>query len=236
MCQFLSAIVTRSGEIYHHPFTDSHSELIALHNLKEGVGAQNFIRVEFTPPKDANGREQFDQVDDYTLRVDEKSTPAWFDAERRDQLTKYLGGVVSRMIVRDTRAMLLGGCWIVCGNAKVEAAKWCRIVGISDSAQVESIYGSAQVKSIYDSAQVESIYDSAQVEYISGSAQVKSISGSAQVKSIYGSAQVESISGSAQVKSIYDSAQVESISGSAQVKSISDSAKIIKDNRKGVKP
>lgn len=78
MCKFASAIMSRTGEMYFNPFTDSLTDLIDLYNIKEGKAGDNFVRLEFTP----NG-EKYADPDSYTLQVDEPSIPAWFDADKR---------------------------------------------------------------------------------------------------------------------------------------------------------
>ena len=243
MCNFLSALVTRTGEVLTLPeYTDSHEDLVEHFGLTDD--GQKFCRVEFTPEA-----EQPEVVDGYKFTIDERQAPSWFDDEMKEKVIAELKRRVTAMLVLDERRILLSGCYIVYEGAKVEKIKNSRIIAICGSAQVKYICGSAQVKSIYGSAQVESICDSAKVEYICGSAQVesicdsakveyicdsakvKSIYGSAQVESIYGSAKVESICGSAKVESIYGSAKVESIYGSAKVESICGSARILNDKR-----
>jgi hypothetical protein len=134
MCQFLSAIATRKGEILVNPLTDHHHELIAhfnLHERKAGGTAQNFIKLEFVPGRSAeNDAPIYDDPKGYTLRVDEDETPAWFDDEAKAAADKFLRGVIKRMIVRDKRAILLGGCWIIAEGAEVAAAKECRIAAL----------------------------------------------------------------------------------------------------------
>jgi hypothetical protein len=200
LCKLASAIVSRAGEIYFEPITDSHSDLIAHFGLKEGKTGQNFVRVEFTPEDEKIVHDPAT----YSLRVDEKSTPAWFDAEMSEKVSSYLNHQIARMIVTDDREILLGGVWIVSGKSKIVAAKACRIIGVSGSASIESVYGSASIESV------------------SGSASIEYVSGSASIESVYGSASIESVYGSASIESVYGSASIKSVSGSASIVKIGD--------------
>lgn len=61
MCQFLSAIVLKNGDVLHSPLLDSHSELVQLFQLPDSrLHHQHFAKVEFTPPTDWVGWENLD--------------------------------------------------------------------------------------------------------------------------------------------------------------------------------
>src|SRR6185437_10803222 len=117
MCNFKSAIVTKDGVILHHELTDSHSELIQHFKLHERRGpgqVQNFIKVEFTPTD-----LKFDDPASYVLWVDETETPAWFDEDAKHKTSEFLRDVITKMIIRDKREILLGGAWILSDGAEV---------------------------------------------------------------------------------------------------------------------
>ena len=123
MCKFKSAIVTRTGELYHSELTDSHTDIIDLYGLKEGKSGQNFVRVEFTP----NDFKTIDDPATYSLKVDEDSIPKWFDDDLRADVVKKLSALVRQMVVSDERKILAGGEYILIDGAKVDRAILCRI-------------------------------------------------------------------------------------------------------------
>lgn len=119
MCEFLSAIVMRSGDILTHDATDSH-ELLAKHfKLKEhrdsDKGVNGWVKVEFCPPN-----YEYDQPDKYALRLDEDSAPAWWDAEMVEKVTTSLRAMIERMIVSANEELLLGGRHIVASGSRVD--------------------------------------------------------------------------------------------------------------------
>jgi hypothetical protein len=205
MCNFLSAIVLRNGDVLSAPeLTDAHSELIEYFGLAEVSNSEcsHFAKVEFTPSG------ALWEADKYALSVDEPTAPIWWD-EVKDGVESKLRSQIERMIVRDHRRLLLGGCWIVCGEANVGNAKNGTLKAVSDSARVGSVSGSARVDSVSGSARVGSVLDSARVGSVSGSARVDYVSDSARVDSVSGSARVGSVSGSARVGSVSGSAKIE---------------------------
>ena len=109
MCQFKSAVVGRTGEIYHHWSTDGHEDIIEMFGLSEA----DICRVEFssTTYEPAN-------IESYALRVDEREEPAWFD-EYRERVTKDMGRLVAGMMVRENTRILRGGKWILVGDVEV---------------------------------------------------------------------------------------------------------------------
>jgi hypothetical protein len=158
MCDFLSAIITRNGKIFQHWATDHHSSLIDIFGLHEGAGAvvkdQNFIRVEFSPAKE-NDKKDFCDAAKYILYVDEEFTPDWFDSDMRANVDGFLREQVSRMIVRDSRKLLVGGCWIIAEGAHIETAMQCRLFIAGGT--VQSVDSGGTVQSVDSGGTVNGI-------------------------------------------------------------------------------
>ena len=124
MCNFKSAIVLRDPKnkggfkILMSPWTESHSELITIHNLRDDEKLR-FARVEFSPPS----MDTAHLIDGYKLTIDEKRTPDWLTAEMKEKVADHMREYVKRMIVTGDVALLIGGQFIIAPGAKVECAK-----------------------------------------------------------------------------------------------------------------
>ena len=185
MCNFLSGIVLKNGDLLWNPYTDSHEDLVVINNLRDKRGDE-FARVEFSPPD----LSQMDKPDTYKLKLDQERTPDWWTAKLAEKISDNMRGIVRRMIISGDATMLCGGAYILTSGAKISTIKHARLLVIMGSAKVDYISGSAQVTNIYGSAQVDYISGSAKVDYISGSAKVGNISDSAKVDYISGSAKI----------------------------------------------
>ena len=76
MCQFLSAIVLKNGDVLHSPLLDSHSDLVTLFGLPDThLHHQHFAKVELAPPADWIGWEDLSK---WTFRLDEGTVPGWW--------------------------------------------------------------------------------------------------------------------------------------------------------------
>lgn len=150
MCNFLSAIVLRDGEILTAPeHTDSHQELIDFYGLKDDE-KERFARVEFKP----SSEEAYDKPDAYILTIDQEITPHWFDEAMAERVRAKLRARVQMMVVRSDRKILLGGAWILTGKASVSDVKNARIISMHESSRVDSMYGESRVESMHDSSRV----------------------------------------------------------------------------------
>ena len=109
MCQFKSAIVGRTGELYHHWSTDAHEDIIEMFNLKEA----HICRVEYTPSAG-----DYTDSGQYVLRVDETEKPPWFE-EFRERTETALKRIVEAMMVRKNRRVLCGGRWVLVGEVEI---------------------------------------------------------------------------------------------------------------------
>ena len=157
MCNFLSALVFKNGDIFTDPeHTDSHSELIMdreLEDCDKDAHIRRWIRVEFSPPSLA---EMIDPAL-YTLKIDESSQPGWFDADMEATVIKDLRARVKRMIVTKNKTILLGGCWIVGGNIEISRVMNARVVLACQKAKLNQVAGSSRITNVRGSAQVTNV-------------------------------------------------------------------------------
>jgi hypothetical protein len=140
MCNFLSGVSLKPtdgrvlGDLICDPeHTDEHHILIASRNVRDDEQAYfqaNLARWEFTPPE--NKADLLD-LKKWMFTVDERESPPWFDLAAERERAE---GIVARMIVRDRRAALLGGCWIFAGKYAGAGFVKGRIIASVDGANL----------------------------------------------------------------------------------------------------
>ena len=203
ICNFLSVLILQNGDVLHHPLLDSHADLVRYFKLPDtNAHISHFAKAELTPA---------DWLDPstWTWRIDDEVRPIWLN-DVEAQAEAKARAIAGRMILKNgEHDLIIEGCWIIGGTAKV-----CDV----RSGWIRRVQDFAQVRDVRDSAQVRDVMDSAQVTNVGGSAQVTNVRGSAQVTNVGGSAQVRDVWGFAQVTNVWDSAQVTNVWGSAQVR------------------
>jgi hypothetical protein len=127
VCNFLSAIVSRKGEVYCSPLLDSHNDIIDYFGLRDG-NAPQFTPVEFTP------KDWFDP-ETWTFKFDAER-PDWADDEWIESATTELRRRVEAMIVTEDRMVLVGGAWIIGPNARIGRTFGCRILAAHKTASL----------------------------------------------------------------------------------------------------
>jgi len=108
MCNFLSAIASRTGEIYCNPLIDSHEDIIDYFNLRDNQMG-HIVRLEFRPEE----KKDLIDISKYKLIVDEPQTPEWFDEELKEKAIERLKVIVKNMIITEDRKVLVGGAYIL---------------------------------------------------------------------------------------------------------------------------
>jgi len=217
VCQFKSAIVVKDAKqnggfrLLLSPWTDSHSDLIALHSLRDD-GKLRFARIEYSPPDMSAAH----RPETYKLKIDEGRTPEWFDGDMKEAVAKKMQAHIKTLIVTGEVALLMGGQFIIAPGAKIGAVKNALVASVLD-ASIDSVYGSAHIGSVSGSARIGSVSDSARIDSVYGSASIGYVSGSARIDSVYGSASIGYVSGSARIGSVSDSARIDSVYGSASI-------------------
>ena len=153
MCQFLSAIVTRHGDVKCNPLVDSHTDLLELFSIHENnagtIETQNFARVEFVPPA-KDGKPNYFDFPNYVLRLDEMARPAWYDADIEEKARKELTKVLERMLITSERKIIAGGAHIIGEGAKIGKLISGRILAVHEKANLSGAYlGGADLSGAY---------------------------------------------------------------------------------------
>ncbi len=176
MCKEFSGLFTRSGTLITDDLSDAHEWLIAKAGLRDS-GIEHFVRLEYTPRD-----KHYADLASYSLTLDEKETPVWFDAEARESARVLFAERIKGRIVSGSMEIAVGQCLILTGTASVRTASFCRLylydtagATLCDNAQA-TLYGNAQA-TLYGNAQA-TLHDNAQAR-LSGNAQAW-LSGNAQ--------------------------------------------------------
>ncbi len=141
MCNFLSVLVLKNGHVLHHPILDSHADLVDFFDLPDTAQSLNhFAKAELTP---------VDWLDPSTWkwRIDEETRPQWLD-DVEGAAEKAARAIAHKMILTETSKipkLIVDGCWIIGGKAKIRDIRSGRIMRIQDSASVTNVRGSAKL-------------------------------------------------------------------------------------------
>jgi len=218
MCNFLSALVLKNGDVLHHPMLDSHADLVRYFKLPDtDAHIQHFAKVELTPVDWADAAT-------WNFRVDEEVLPVWW-ADVASAVEGTLRSRAAGMILKDgDHDLIVDGCWIVAGTAKVRDVRSGRIILVQDSAQISNVGGSAQISGVWDSAQISGVRGSAQISGVRDSAQISGVRGSAQISGVRGSAQISNVGDSAQISNVGGLARISNVGGLARISNVWGSA------------
>ena len=158
MCNFLSALVLRNGDVLTHPMLDGHADLVTYFKLPDTTAyVQHFAKVELRPL-------DWGDVATWGWELDEETAPAWW-ADVAGGAEAELRARAARMILREgEHCLIVDGCWIVSGTAVVLDVRAGRIVRVGGSAQIHDVWDSAQIHGVWDSAQIRGVGGSAQLD------------------------------------------------------------------------
>ena len=209
MCQFISAIVKRNGDVFCQPeYTDSHEDLLDSLGLQDN-GNEGFVRIEFIPG------EKIDDPKTWNLKLDETNPPDWWTPDLSERVRDYMISLVGRHIVRESRNILLGGWWILTDGAEVTRVNGARIYAMLGSSSVTMMRGSSSVMMMRDSSTVKEMRDSSSVMMMRDSSSVKEMWDSSSVIMMRDSSTVKEMRDSSSVTAMWDASSVKEMWGSS---------------------
>ena len=220
MCKFLSGIVFQTGELQTSQYTDSHESLIKWLDLDDSlpIETRTWVRVEFTP----TDSKDYDKPDKYIFKVDEQETPIWFNDEMRARISDEMTGIVKACIIKDKKKFLLGGKWILTGEANVDSIENAMVICMLGTSQVGVMWGTSQVGEMWETSQVGAMRETSKVGVMWGTSQVGAMRETSQVGAMRETSQVGVMWGTSQVGVMW---------GTSQVGEMWETSKVEKDNR-----
>jgi hypothetical protein len=221
MCQFKSAIVVKSPRdkggfnLLLSPWTESHSELIAIHKLRDD-GKLRFARVEYSPDEMTNCH----LVEKYKLNIDENRTPEWFDDEMQEKVADRLRAYIKSIIVTGDVALLIGGQFIIAPGAKVESAHSMVINAVLSGGTVQRVLSGGTVQSVLSGGTVQRVWSGGTVQSVWSGGTVQSVESGGTVQSVESGGTVQSVLSGGTVQSVLSGGTVQSVESGGTVQSV----------------
>ena len=164
MCQFLSAVVLRNGDVLTHPMLDSHTDLVTYYKLPDTLAHhQHFAKVELVPV-------DWTDAATWTFTLDKETAPSWWDDVKASVEETMRRRARAMILLSGVHRLIVDGCWIVGRTAQVIDVRAGRIIHVSGSAQMSNVGGTARVFNVGDSARVFNVGGSVRVFDVSDTA------------------------------------------------------------------
>jgi hypothetical protein len=201
MCQYKSGIVLRDErekggfKLLISPWTESHSDLIAMHKLNDGK-LLHFARVEFYPESMSDAH----LVEKYALHIDEERKPEWLDDEMFSAITERMSNYIRSIIVTGDINILIGGQFIVAPKCKVECVKTCVISAVLGDATISGVRDNAKISGVWDNAKISDVWDNAKISDVRDNATISDVRDNATINGVWGSAKISGVRGSATIE------------------------------------
>jgi hypothetical protein len=119
MCNFLSAIGMKNGDVICIPSETSHELLINFGKLKDDT-VRNWARIEFIP-------EKIDDISTYKLKVDDTQFD-WITDNLKEKWQRKLIAILKRIIITEDKDYLPVGEYILSGEIVIKNAGYATII------------------------------------------------------------------------------------------------------------
>src|SRR3990167_9344740 len=123
LCNFLSALVLRNGDVLTHPILDSHSDLVTYFKLPDtNLHHQHFAKVELVP------HDNWLDSETWQFCLDEETVPGWWPDVQASVARTLCDRARSMIVTTGHKDLILDGCWILSGDAEFADMRGGRIV------------------------------------------------------------------------------------------------------------
>ena len=198
MCNFFSALGFRDGTIRHHWALDSHSDLMIHWGVADDADYQSkFVKLELAPADDT-----WLEPEKWKFTVDEPSSPVWCDDERTAEFRSAMVSAAKRMIITGEKRLIVDGCWIIGGNAKVIDVRAGRVLAVWGG-QISGVRG-GQISDVWG-GQISGVRGG-QISDVRGG-QISDVRGG-QISDVWGDAKISDVWGG-QISDVWGDAKLD---------------------------
>ena len=236
MCEFYSAIVLRNGDFVDSPdVTDSHEYLIRGHRLPSLSSREPehmpYVRVECSLRDGGD----YCNHEDYSMRLDEDSSPQWFDDEMHERAEAECRRRIKAMVLTEDRDILLGGCWIVPKGITVRGVIGGRIISLGGT--VQKVWGGGTVQEVLDGGTVHEVRGDGRVQEVRRGGTVQKVWGGGTVhevldggtvQEVWGGGTVQKVWGGGTVQKVWDGGKVQEVLDGGTVHEVLNGGTVIK--------
>ena len=174
MCQFLSGIGFKNGDVFTSDYTDNHENMIEAWGLKEKFD-NGWVRLEYTS-------DTLTDLSTYRLNIDESYIPSWVTEEIKEKWERKLKTRAKRMILLVGEInCLLGGKYVVGGDVKINNVISSNIVFCGDNASITKVRDNASITDVRDNASIIDVWDNASITDVRGNATITDVRDNASI-------------------------------------------------------
>ena len=122
MCNFFSAIVTKTGQVYYDKDIDSHEELIKTHKLddKQEPMLRNWCRIELLPPNERIADLKDFKPEEWKFKIDEPANVDWIEPKHEKACRKALQKCYKEYVVVKGKTENKKGRLLLLNNSRSE--------------------------------------------------------------------------------------------------------------------
>jgi hypothetical protein len=211
MNKFYLVLIKKDGTIVHDIFATSHKDLINKYLSNDEIKDEQFFMAQYCPKEG----HRLDDADNYVLINSGMFYPNWFTGEFREEVMTDLKIIISNMVVRGRKKLLLHEGVILSKMTVVDEAKHCVIFGMYDEARIDVLDEASEVVLMTDDAMIQEMRDGSKVTEMHGYAKVKQMKDYSKIVKMYGQAKVGEM---------HDNARIGILKGDANIMEMHEKA------------
>jgi len=212
MDKFYLVLIKKDGTIVHDIFATSHKDLISKYISVVDVKENNYFSAVYSPKED----HRLDDIDNYVLINAGIYYPDWFTSEFRKQVILDLKAIISNMVVKGRKKLLLHEGVILSKMTIVDEVKHSIIFGMYDEARIDVLDQTSEVQIMRDDAMIQEMrddskviemYDYAMIQEMRDYSKITKMYGQAKVGEMHDHSRISVLKGDANIKEMHEDSQ-----------------------------
>jgi hypothetical protein len=209
MEKFYHILIKQDGSIIHDTFATNHKDLELKWLSPKERQKKNYFKAYFSPKEN----HKLIDVNNYELINAEIYYPDWFTDLMREETIEKLKAIISGMIIRTRKPLLLHEGAILANGAVIDEVKHSIIFGMYEKAKIKTLDESSDVRDMTDETSIDVMRDGTRVLNMWGFAKIYNMKEYSKVMKMYGQAKIGVMEDHSRIVTLKGDASIKEMEG-----------------------
>lgn len=229
MSDFFFILIKQNGDVILDVFANSHIDLIDKYITEYDNYNKSYFKAMYSPIQNS----RLDVLDNYKLIISETFIPDWFTDEFKKSVVTKLNKIISNMIIKSNRKILLNEGAILTNKANIDQVKHSIIFAMYDNSYINVLDNNSEVYLMTDDTTINKMNDSSKIIIANGFSKINemhdyskiiNLSNHAIVDYMFEHSRIASLKGDANVNQMHETSQADVLKHMSTVKEMHDHA------------
>lgn len=223
MEKFYLVIIKNDGTVVHDIFATTHRDLKDKYLTPDDIKNKLYFKAMYSPKRGY----RLDDFENYDLIIADTYIPTWFHGDLAEDVMKKLELIISAMVIKGRKKLLLHEGVILSNNTVIDVAKHCIIFAMYDKSKIIKLDCTSEIRYMRDDTMVEQMRDGCKINEMHGNSKVLEMHDYSKIMRMFGQSKVGTMLDNSRIAMLKGDANIMNMTDEAQADRLKHMSRVI---------